>query len=141
MRNVSCKTTQRNRPAISHVASSISMKIAHRSTFYLRSLSRTRTSNHPTMKFSSLAVATVLLASSANGFTGASLKSFGVQVRQSMISQLQLYCMLRVVRKTRSSVEDTSMYLYMRSLPRLPRRLAWSALHSIHRLIYWFRWT
>jgi hypothetical protein len=34
------------------------------------------------MKFSSLAVATVLLASSANGFTAAPLKSFGVQVRQ-----------------------------------------------------------
>jgi hypothetical protein len=34
------------------------------------------------MKFSSLAVATVLLATHANGFTGSAVKSFGVQVRQ-----------------------------------------------------------
>jgi hypothetical protein len=64
--------------SISHVASS--MKISVLSTFSRRSLLRTTTSY--TMKFSSLAVATVLLASSANGFTAAPLKSFGVQVRQ-----------------------------------------------------------
>ena len=64
---------------ISHVAPS--MKISLVSTFSRRSLLRTTPSPY-TMKFSSLAVAAVLLASSANGFTTSPIKSFGVQVRQ-----------------------------------------------------------